>query len=139
MADLQEELARTSAVARLDEIIRVLRSSQRIESPQREWFEELLVPFALSTTQQCLTSSFRKQRPRRDALLTVLMERVEQHSGTFELLTELYTKLHSNEPLEGELGTFARDLAFDLRSCLLRSSHNDAPRVDRFKRAGSTV
>lgn len=134
MADLQERLLRASAVARLDEIVQALKSSSdALSSAHRQWLTELLVPFATSADPQRLTSH--SQRPKGDALITVLLESTDVEAS-FGKLTELHVALAKAEPLDSALRTFALELALSLRKCLLRANYSHAVRANRERRLG---
>lgn len=130
MANLQEQLARASAVARLDEIISNLRSCSDVQSPHREWLVELLLPWTTGQTAQSLVSACRTQMQQFSPVVYAMCDR-SNFQEDLASLTRLMRQLRSSEPLEPELGQFARDLAKDMRTSLLRGKYRTSERLER--------
>jgi hypothetical protein len=125
--DIQEQLIRASAVARLGRIVQELERRKLIAAEERRWFAELLHPLAPNDSGSArLVSSSAVSRAEGGAMLEILQEYLLEHQDTddlhkyIHLLGRLRSRLLAEDAsLEEELVTPALEVARRLRSHFL--------------------
>jgi hypothetical protein len=127
MADIQEQLIRASAIARLGSIVRELETSRQIADEERQWFAELLHPLATNAAgaAHLAASSVAVSRAEGSAMLEILQEHFVEHADLTKLeqyvrlLSKLRKRLLESNTIEVDLLPPALEIARKLRSHFL--------------------
>jgi hypothetical protein len=121
--DIQEQLIRASAVARLGRIVHGLEGRNRITGDERRWFAELLYPLSINESGSArLASSPDVSRAEGSAMLEILQGYLAEHADVTRLqkyillLGRLRTRLLEDASIEEELVGPALEVARRLRS-----------------------
>lgn len=126
MANLEQDLARASTLARLDRIIDALRRTGRVETwsaDERRWFASLLLPFGGDVARCRRLSSVERTNSAPSMLLaTVVQDLIAEAASADELraILELCVELYNPDHVfGGEDDRRVLQLADAVRRCLL--------------------
>ena len=135
MSTLQAELGRASALARIDDIIQVLREQVDLSGAHREWLRGLLFP--ISSEPEVESHLIEAEDDMADSLsvLEVLLSSVRSDNdlksfeGSVAALARLYERITKGESLEAA----DRTLLLETMNLLRRSLISDLPTAPRIK------